>query len=82
MAQNDGQTSPVTAVLGAYLSQYDHASEITEDVILKTTEQIESEIQDMVEPKEGEVATLMLEAGYQVIYRDGRHGWALRYRRK
>ena len=45
-------------------------------------DQIESEIQDMAQPQEGEVAQLMLDAGFKIIYAPGgRHGWALRYRR-
>ena len=82
MAFNDGEISPVVAVMSAYLSQYEPAEAPGEGVMLKTTEQIESEIQDMAEPKEGEVATLMLDAGYKIIYTPGgRHGWAMRYRR-
>lgn len=82
MAFNDGEISPVMAVMGAYLTQFEPVGEDGEGVLFKTTEQIESEIQDMVEPQEGEVAKLMLDAGFKIIYKPGgRHGWALRYRR-
>lgn len=82
MAFNDGEISPVVAVMGAYLTQFEPVEEDGEGVLFKTTEQIESEIQDMVEPQEGEVAKLMLDAGFKIIYAPGgRHGWAMRYRR-
>ena len=82
MAFNDGEISPVMAVMGAYLTQFEPVEEDGEGVLFKTTEQIESEIQDMVEPQEGEVAKLMLDAGFKIIYAPGgRHGWAMRYRR-
>ena len=41
---------PLVAVLSAYLMQFEPVEEAGEGVMLKTTEQIESEIQDMVEP--------------------------------
>ncbi len=73
---------PLVAVLSAYLMQFESVEEAGEGVMLKTTEQIESEIQDMIEPLEGQVAKLMLDAGFKVIYAPGgRHGWAMRYRR-
>ena len=82
MAFNDGEISPVVAVTGAYLAQFEPVVEDGEGVLFKTTEQIESEIQDMVEPQEGEVAKLMFDAGFKIIYKPGgRHGWAMRYRR-
>jgi hypothetical protein len=74
---------PLVAVLSAYLMQFEPVEEAGEGVMLKTTEQIESEIQDMIEPLEGQVAKLMLDAGFKVIYAPGgRHGWAMRYRRE
>lgn len=82
MEANDGKITPVVAVMGAYLTQFEPVEEAGEGVMLKTTEQIESEIQDMAQPQEGEVAQLMLEAGFKIIYAPGgRHGWAMRYRR-
>ena len=82
MEANDGKITPVVAVMGAYLTQFEPVEEAGEGVILKTTEQIESEIQDMIEPLEGQVAKLMLDAGFKIIYAPGgRHGWAMRYRR-
>ncbi len=82
MEANDGKITPVVAVMGAYLTQFEPVEEAGEGVILKTTEQIESEIQDMAQPQEGEVAQLMLDAGFKIIYAPGgRHGWAMRYRR-
>ena len=82
MATNDGEISTVMAVMGAYLTQFEPVEEDGEGVLFKTTEQIESEIQDMVEPQEGEVAKLMLDAGFKILYKPGgRHGWAMRYGR-
>lgn len=82
MATNDGEISTIMAVMGAYLTQFEPVEEDGEGVLFKTTEQIESEIQDMVEPQAGEVAKLMLDAGFKIIYvRGARHGWAMRYRR-
>lgn len=82
MATDKDDFGPLVAVLSAYLSQYEPAQEAGEGVMLKTTEQIEQEIQDMIEPKEGQVAQLMLDAGYTILYTPGgRHGWAMRYRR-
>ena len=82
MEANDGKITPVVAVMGAYLTQFEPVEEAGEGVMLKTTEQIESEIQDMIEPLEGQVAKLMLDAGFKIIYAPGgRHGWAMRYRR-
>lgn len=69
--------SPAAMALAAYLENFEPAKDGT-DVLLKTTEAIERELQDMAEPKEGEVATLMQLAGYRIVYRpDGRHGWAM-----
>ena len=82
METNDGKITPVVAVMGAYLTQFESVEEAGEGVMLKTTEQIESETQDMAQPQEGEVAQLMLDAGFKIIYAPGgRHGWAMRYRR-
>lgn len=82
MATDNYGYGPILAVMNAYLSQYEPAQEPGEGVMLKTTEQIESEIQDMIEPEDGQVVQLMLEAGYTILYTPGgRHGWAMRYRR-
>lgn len=83
MDKTDDGMGPLVAVMSAYLMQFEPAQEAGEGVLLKTTEQIESEIQDMMEPKEGQVAQLMLDAGYTIIYTPGgRHGWAMRYNRR
>lgn len=74
---SSNQVSPAAMALAAYLENFEPAQDGM-DVLLKTTEAIERELQDMAEPKEGEVATLMQLAGYRIVYRpDGRHGWAM-----
>lgn len=74
--------SPLAMALAAYLENYEPAQDDT-NMLLKTTEAIERELEDMVEPQPGEVANLMMQAGYTIKWRsvDGKHGWAMRYRR-
>lgn len=74
---DSNQVSPAAMALAAYLENFEPAQDGME-MLLKTTEAIERELQDMAEPQEGEVANLMQLAGYRIVYRpDGRHGWAM-----
>lgn len=51
-------------------------------VILKSTEDIVAELSDMVDATTGDVALMMAEAGFSILFRaDGRHGWAMTPRR-
>ena len=82
MKAEESELNPVVMALASYLENFEPAQDGM-DVLLKTTEAIERELQDMVEPEPGEVATLMAQAGYSIVYRpDGRHGWAMRARRE
>ena len=78
---DSNQVSPAAMALAAYLENFEPVEDGM-DMLLKTTEAIERELQDMAEPQEGEVARLMQLAGYRIVYRpDGRHGWAMARRK-
>ena len=77
--------SAVVMALGAFLANYVPAVDVSSGVglILKTTGMIERAIEDMAEPQPGEVAALMMQAGYSIVYMpDGRHGWAMNARQE
>ena len=82
MNKEGNELNPVAMALAAYLQNYEPAQDGM-DMLLKTTEAIERDLQDMAEPQPGEVAAMMAQAGYSIIYQpDGRHGWAMRARRE
>lgn len=83
MATNENELSPVAMALAAYLENYE-PSDDESNMHLKTTEAIERDLADMVDTQPGEVAAFMVAAGYRIKWRsvDGKHGWAMRYKRK
>lgn len=87
MNETEQGTNPILEMaLTSYLENWEPANPDDADdmnILLRTTEALERELEDMVEAQPGEVATLMMAAGYRIVYRlTGKHGWAMRARRK
>lgn len=67
--------------LKAWLSRWRPASPAENNSILKTTEAIMCELEDMVVVELAEVAEWMQQEGYSIVYEaSGRHGWAIQRR--
>ena len=72
------QLNPAHEALIAWLSRWRPAPPTEKGSILKTTEAIARELEDMAEVELAEVAAWMQQEGYSIVYEaDGRHGWAL-----
>lgn len=87
MKETEEGINPIVAMaLASYLEHWEPANPDDPDdknILLRTTEALERELEDMVEAQPGEVAAHMMAAGYKIVYRqDGKHGWAMRARRK
>lgn len=87
MKETDEGINPIVAMaLTSYLEHWEPANPDDPDdmnILLRTTEALERELEDMVEAQPGEVAAHMMAAGYKIVYRlNGKHGWAMRSRRK
>lgn len=82
----EGMNPILVMALTSYLENFEPVKPDDDDdmnILLRTTEALERELEDMVEAQPGEVATLMMQAGYSIVYRtDGKHGWAMRLRRR
>lgn len=84
MNENDkSQESASVALvaLEAYLQNWEPDENST---MLKTTDSILRDLDDMVELTPNEVAAVMVELGYTIRYdgHSGRHGWAMKPRRQ
>lgn len=79
----------VGMVIKAYLNNWkpvlpppNQSIDAEQVIILKSTEDIVAELSDMVDATTGDVALMMAEAGFNILFRaDGRHGWAMTPRR-
>lgn len=83
MQEKDKAPHPVAVAMAAYLSNWlavpHPISAVTEGVTLKTTEAIIRDLDDMVDATPQDVAALMIQAGYSMVYLpNGRHGWVMR----
>ena len=69
--------SATMLVLDAYLSNYEPDPDGS---MLKTTDAILRDLDDMVELQANDVAAVLAERGYSIRYvgASGRHGWAMR----
>lgn len=67
--------------LEAYLQNWEPDENST---MLKTTDSILRDLDDMVELTPNEVAAVMVELGYTIRYdgHSGRHGWAMKPRQR
>lgn len=84
----ENEVNVVEMVVRAWLDNWrpasapNHGIEAEQVVILKSTEDIVAELSDMVDATTGDVALMMAEAGFSILFRaDGRHGWAMTPRR-
>lgn len=79
----------VGMVIRAYLNNWrpvptppNQSVDAEQVIVLKSTEDIVAELSDMVDATTGDVALMMAEAGFSILFRaDGRHGWAMTPRR-
>lgn len=69
-------------VVAQYLANYEPAEEPDDaGAVIRSTEEIITDLADMAELGANEVANTMLDMGYTVVFlRDGRHGWAMKPR--
>ena len=85
MEEKDKMIHPVAMAMNAYLTNWlpvpSPISVVSEGVTLKTTEAIIRDLDDMVDATPQDVAAIMIQAGYSMVYlHNGRHGWAMRPR--
>lgn len=65
-------------ILYRYFQEYLPADKVTDDVIYKTSQQIQDELSDMAEISINDIAREMVDLGYElVIAPDGRPAWIM-----
>lgn len=65
-------------ILYRYFQEYLPADKVTDDVIYKTSQQIQDELSDMAEISINDIARVMVDLGYElVISPDGRPAWIM-----
>ena len=71
-------------IVAQYLANYVPAEDPADSrIIIRSTEEIISELADMADLNANVVANVMLDLGYTVVFlRDGRHGWAMQPKTK
>lgn len=76
----DKEIKGLALIVAQYLANYTPADDPTEiDVIIRSTEEIITDLADMADLTSNVVANTMLDMGYTVVsLRDGRHGWAMK----
>lgn len=82
MAKNE-EIKGLALIIAQYLTNYE-PTEDTNDmgILIRSTEEIRTDLADMAELQANEVANAMLDMGYSVVFlRDGRHGWAMKQRK-
>ncbi len=81
MAKNK-EIKGLALIVAQYLANYSPA-EFPDDMgtVIRSTEEIITDLADMADLNANVVATVMLDSGYRVVFlRDGRHGWAMKPR--
>lgn len=79
---NEQGLDVVALTLRAWLQNFEEPSSTptaeNSRLVLRTTEDIVTELADMVEAAPETIAQMMAQAGHTILFReDGRHGWAL-----
>lgn len=65
-------------ILYCYFQEYLPVDKVTDDVIYKTSQQIQDELSDMAEISINDIARTMVDLGYElVISPDGRPAWIM-----
>ena len=65
-------------ILYRYFQEYLPADKVTDDVIYKTSQQIQDELSDMAEISINDIARAMVDWGYELtISPDGRPAWIM-----
>ena len=81
MAKNK-EIKGLALIVAQYLANYEPAEEPNDvGVVIRSTEEIITDLADMADLNANVVANVMLDMGYTVVFlRDGRHGWAMKPR--
>lgn len=81
MAKNK-ELNGLALIVAQYLANYEPAENPDDmGVVIRTTEEIITDLADMADLNANVVANVMLDKGYTVVFlRDGRHGWAMKPR--
>ena len=76
----DKEIKGLALIVAQYLANYTPVDDPTEiGVIIRSTEEIITDLADMADLTSNVVANTMLDMGYTVVFlRDGRHGWAMK----
>lgn len=84
MNENDKSQESVNVALVALYAYLRNFMPDPDSTMLKTTDAILRELDDMVELTPNEVAAVMVAHGYQIRYDgpSGRHGWAMKPRQR
>lgn len=78
----DKEIKGLALIVAQYLANYEPA-ELPDDMdtVIRSTEEIITDLADMADLYANVVANVMLDMGYTVVFlRDGRHGWAMKPR--
>lgn len=77
----DKEIKGLALIVAQYLADYVPADEPADSrIVIRSTEEIITELADMADLNANVVANVMLDMGYTVVFmRDGRHGWAMQH---
>lgn len=78
----DKEIKGLALIVAQFLANYEPAENPDDmGVVIRSTEEIITDLADMADLNANVVANVMLEKGYMVVFlRDGRHGWAMKPR--
>ncbi len=78
----DKEIKGLALIVAQYLSNYEPAENPNDmGTVIRSTEEIITDLADMADLNANTVASVMLDKGYSVVFlRDGRHGWAMKSR--
>lgn len=81
MAKNK-EIKGLALIVAQYLANYEPAEDPNDmGMVMRSTEEIITDLADMADLNANVVANVMLDMGYTVVFlRDGRHGWAMKPR--
>lgn len=80
----DKEIKGLALIVAQYLANYEPAENPNDmGMVIRSTEEIITDLADMADLNANVVANVMLDMGYTVVYlRDGRHGWAMKPKAK
>ena len=78
----DKEIKGLALIVAQFLANYEPAENPDDmGVVIRSTEEIITDLADMADLNANVVANVMLDMGYTVVFlRDGRHGWAMKPR--